>query len=129
LPLPEGTNLGVKTKGRYHDREQALDGPRLGQGFQSRAKRQLLADGVDPIEAKISAKDAAAKEARERQTYRQAADEFLKLHPRRPLLMRTSVLTSFGSVPRASSRLVSKPMSPLTESAMFRGGHRDEGLT
>jgi integrase len=46
----------------------------------ARAKRQLLADGVDPIEAKMSAKDAAAKEARERQTFKQAADEFLKLH-------------------------------------------------
>ena len=46
----------------------------------ARAKRQLLADGVDPIDAKISAKDLSAKEARERQTFKQAADEFLKLH-------------------------------------------------
>ena len=43
----------------------------------ARAKRQLLADGVDPIEAKISAKDAAAKEARERLTFKQATDDFL----------------------------------------------------
>jgi integrase len=46
----------------------------------ARAKRQLLADGVDPIEAKISAKDLAARESRERQTFKQAADEFLNLH-------------------------------------------------
>ena len=46
----------------------------------ARDKRQLLADGIDPIDAKISAKDLAAKESRERQTFRQAADEFLKLH-------------------------------------------------
>ncbi len=46
----------------------------------ARAKRQLLADGIYLIEAKISAKDAAAKNSRERQTFRQAADEFLKFH-------------------------------------------------
>ena len=34
----------------------------------ARAKRQLLADGVDPIDVKISARDLAAKESRERQT-------------------------------------------------------------
>ena len=46
----------------------------------ARAKRHLLADGVDPIEAKISAKDIAVKEARERLTFKQATDEFLNLH-------------------------------------------------
>ncbi len=33
-----------------------------------------------PIEVKISAKDVAAKEARERLTFKQATDEFLRLH-------------------------------------------------
>ena len=46
----------------------------------ARAKRQLLADGVDPIEAKISARIAAAKEARERLLFKQATEKFLNLH-------------------------------------------------
>lgn len=46
----------------------------------ARAKRQLLADGLDPIEVKISTMDQAAKEARERLTFKQATDEFLNLH-------------------------------------------------
>ena len=46
----------------------------------ARAKRQLLADGLDPIEVKITAKDAAAKESRERLTFKQATEEFLNLH-------------------------------------------------
>jgi hypothetical protein len=46
----------------------------------TRAKRQLLADGIDPIEAKIAAKDEAVKEARERLTFKQATEEFLGLH-------------------------------------------------
>jgi integrase len=46
----------------------------------AREKRQLLADGIDPIDHRITAKLLAAKEARERQTFKDAADEFLKLH-------------------------------------------------
>jgi integrase len=46
----------------------------------ARKARQLLADGIDPIEAKIAAKDAAAKETRERLTFREAARLFLDLH-------------------------------------------------
>jgi len=46
----------------------------------ARAKRQLLADGIDPIEHRLAAKDAAAREARERRTFREASDEFLRLH-------------------------------------------------
>jgi integrase len=46
----------------------------------ARANRQLLADRIDPIEAKIKATLAAAKEARERLLFKDAAKEFLNLH-------------------------------------------------
>jgi integrase len=49
----------------------------------ARAKRQLLADGVDPIDAKIAAKDLAVKEARERLTFKQATEKFLNVHANR----------------------------------------------
>ena len=35
----------------------------------ARQRRQLVADGIDPIEHKITTKDAAVKKARERQTF------------------------------------------------------------
>ncbi len=46
----------------------------------ARAKRQFLADGVDPIEHRLAAKELAAKEARENLTFKQATEEFLRLH-------------------------------------------------
>jgi integrase len=46
----------------------------------ARTNRQLLADRIDPLEAKIKATLAAAKEARERLLFKDAAKEFLNLH-------------------------------------------------
>ena len=46
----------------------------------ARAKRQLLADGIDPLEQKLADRDAQFKAERERLTFRQATDRFLSLH-------------------------------------------------
>ena len=46
----------------------------------ARGKRQLLADGIDPIKHRLDAQDFAIKEARERLTFKAATDEFLRLH-------------------------------------------------
>ena len=43
----------------------------------ARQARQLLTDGRDPIEVKLAGKDLAAKEARERLTFRAATEQFL----------------------------------------------------
>ena len=42
--------------------------------------RQLVEDGVDPIDHRIAERDLRFKEARERLTFKQAADEFLDRH-------------------------------------------------
>jgi integrase len=65
---------------RWHGLGSAADFTLKEGRERARKARQLLADGIDPIEAKIAAKDAAAKEARERLTFRQAAKQFLDLH-------------------------------------------------
>ena len=46
----------------------------------ARKARQLVEDGVDPIDHRIAERDLRFKEARERLTFKQAADEFLNLH-------------------------------------------------
>lgn len=46
----------------------------------ARKARQLLADGIDPIEARLAARDLDAKQARERVTFREAAKQFLAVH-------------------------------------------------
>ena len=46
----------------------------------ARQARQLLTDGRDPIEVKLAGKDLAAKEARERLTFREATEQFLAVH-------------------------------------------------
>jgi integrase len=40
----------------------------------------LLADGIDPIEARLASRDLLAKEARERLTFKDAAEQFLSVH-------------------------------------------------
>ena len=42
--------------------------------------RQLLDDGIDPIEARLAARDLDAKQARERITFKEATEQFLALH-------------------------------------------------
>ena len=46
----------------------------------ARRQRQLLADGIDPIEHRLAQSDLSAKEARERITFKQATEEFLAVH-------------------------------------------------
>lgn len=46
----------------------------------ARKARQLLVDDIDPIEARLRARDLAAKEARERLTFREATEQFLAVH-------------------------------------------------
>lgn len=46
----------------------------------ARQARQQLADGVDPIEARLVARDASRKEAAERITFKDAVDKFLAVH-------------------------------------------------
>ena len=46
----------------------------------ARQARQQLADGVDPIEARLAARDAARKEALENQTFKVAAEKYLGLY-------------------------------------------------
>jgi len=46
----------------------------------ARKARQLLDDGVDPIEARLTARDADGKAGRERLTFKQAAEQFLAVH-------------------------------------------------
>lgn len=42
--------------------------------------RQQLADGIDPLEARAAAHDAARKDAAEKITFKEAAERFLSLH-------------------------------------------------
>jgi integrase len=65
---------------RWHGLGSARDFSLAEARKRARAKRQLLADGLDPIEVKITAKDAAAKEARARLTFERATHKFLKLY-------------------------------------------------
>jgi len=46
----------------------------------ARRARQLLADGIDPIEHRLASRDADAKTARERLTFKDATDQFLAVH-------------------------------------------------
>src|SRR5205823_4286104 len=46
----------------------------------ARAARLQLLDGVDPLEARLAARDAAFKEERERLSFKEAADKFLAVH-------------------------------------------------
>ncbi|WP_428660485.1 tyrosine-type recombinase/integrase [Reyranella sp.] len=46
----------------------------------ARQIRQKLADGVDPIEARLAARDAARKETAENVTFKAAAEKFLEVH-------------------------------------------------
>jgi integrase len=46
----------------------------------ARKARQQLDDGVDPIEARLAQRDLAGKQARERITFKQAAEQFLAVH-------------------------------------------------
>jgi hypothetical protein len=46
----------------------------------ARRSHQLLADGVDPIEHRLASRDLDAKQARERITFKQAAEQFLVVH-------------------------------------------------
>jgi integrase len=46
----------------------------------ARRSRQLLDDGIDPIEARLASRDLDAKTARERLTFKQAAEQFLAVH-------------------------------------------------
>jgi len=46
----------------------------------ARQARQQLADGIDPIEARLAARDAARKENAENITFKAAAEKFLDVH-------------------------------------------------
>jgi integrase len=46
----------------------------------ARQARQQLADGVDPIEARLATRDAARKEGAESVTFKAAAEKFLDVH-------------------------------------------------
>lgn len=46
----------------------------------ARRSRQLLADGIDPIEHRLASRDLGIKEARERVIFKQAAEQFLAVH-------------------------------------------------
>lgn len=46
----------------------------------ARLARQQLADGIDPIEARLAARDAARKETTESITFKAAAEKFLAVH-------------------------------------------------
>lgn len=46
----------------------------------ARQARQQLADGIDPIEARLAARDAARKESAESITFKKAAEKFLDVH-------------------------------------------------
>jgi integrase len=46
----------------------------------ARQQRQLLSDGVDPIEARLTARDAARKAEHENITFKDAAAKFISLH-------------------------------------------------
>jgi integrase len=46
----------------------------------ARKARQQLADGIDPIEARLSERDARRKEAADNITFKEAATKFLALH-------------------------------------------------
>ena len=46
----------------------------------ARQIRQKLADGVDPIEARLAARDAARKETAENITFKAAAEKFIEAH-------------------------------------------------
>lgn len=46
----------------------------------ARQARQQLADGIDPIEARLAARDAARKESAESITFKAAAEKFLDVH-------------------------------------------------
>jgi hypothetical protein len=46
----------------------------------ARQQRQLVSDGVDPIEARLAARDAARKAEHENITFKDAAAKFILLH-------------------------------------------------
>ncbi len=46
----------------------------------ARAARQLILDGIDPLEARSARRDAARRDAAERITFKEAAERFLALH-------------------------------------------------
>lgn len=46
----------------------------------ARKARQQLLDGIDPIEARLAARDAQRKEETERVTFKQACEKYLALH-------------------------------------------------
>jgi integrase len=46
----------------------------------ARRSRQLLADGLDPIEHRLASRDLDAKVARERITFKEATEQFLAVH-------------------------------------------------
>ena len=46
----------------------------------ARQARQQIADGIDPIEARLAARDATRKETAERITFKDAAEKFLDAH-------------------------------------------------
>jgi len=46
----------------------------------ARAARQQLADGIDPIEARLAARDASRREAAERIIFKEAATKYLAVH-------------------------------------------------
>ena len=46
----------------------------------ARWSRQLLADGVDPIEHRLASRDLSVREARERIDFKTAAEQFLAVH-------------------------------------------------
>ena len=46
----------------------------------ARQARQRAADGIDPIEARLAARDAARKDAAERITFKEAAEKYLAAH-------------------------------------------------
>jgi integrase len=46
----------------------------------ARKARQLLLDGIDPIEARLAERDAQRKDEAERITFKQASEKFLGLH-------------------------------------------------
>lgn len=46
----------------------------------ARKARQLHADGIDPIEHRLAQRDAKAKQARERVTFKEAATQFYDVH-------------------------------------------------
>jgi integrase len=46
----------------------------------ARKQRQLLADGIDPIEKRLSEQDAERRKEAERITFKEAAEQFIALH-------------------------------------------------